>query len=64
MLFFDPPSAGQIPSDITPSRRKKIPKHITELTKQYKNMTELLRILKIIRNGGRQVYRRLLQLMI
>jgi len=33
MLFFDPPSAGQIPSDITPSRREKIPNHITEINK-------------------------------
>ena len=39
MLFFDPlsagkiPSARKIPSDITPSRRKKIPKHITEINK-------------------------------
>ena len=31
MLFFDPPSARKIPSDITPSRREKIPKHITEI---------------------------------
>ena len=33
MLFFDPPSAKQIPSDITPSRLEKIPKHITEINK-------------------------------
>ena len=48
MLFLDPPSAAQIPSDITPSRREKIPKHITEINK---TIQEYDRIIAVFENN-------------